>query len=134
MTQTFQELTTRQQNLYKLIEYNSLVNGRKTTQREVCDTIAGFNWNDSETAHDHCTPLWSDINAINYCADATLKMIIYKNFECWLASEEEAREYIKEYFEKSIAPRLSRLNNWKKKLKEEGQFDLIIEDFIKRYK
>ena len=59
------ELTPRQWALYRLIYNNSLVLKRKTTQKEICDSIRGYEWNDSETAHDRCPAIWSDITANN---------------------------------------------------------------------
>ena len=114
-------LTPRQWALYRLIKENSYL-GRKTTQKEICDSINGFVWNDDITCHDHCTAVWTDINAIN---NSNLdKLIISKNFEYWIGTKEETEEFLDGLW-KALEPRLNRYWKFCKKIARDGQGQLL---------
>lgn len=119
------ELTIRQKQLYWLIEHNSLVEHRKTTQREIYDKLQryGYEWNDDEKTHDHCSAIWNDIASINENVYAR-KLIISKDFEYWIGSERENQEYIKSLW-RALAPRLHRYWKYLKKTMEHGQYTFI---------
>ncbi len=116
-------LTPRQWALYRLIYNNSLFNQRKTTQREIYESISGYEWNDSETCHDHCPAIWKDIteNNLSFSHD---KVIISKNFEYWIGNEEETQEFLNDLW-KQLAPRLMRYWFYKAKVKKNGQGKLL---------
>lgn len=120
------ELTPRQWALYRLIYTNSLVLQRKTTQKEICDSIRGYEWNDSETAHDHCPAIWTDITANNLSFSHD-KIIISKQFEYWIGNEEETKEFIDDLWNQ-LAPRLMRYWFYKAKIKRNGLGKLLSND------
>ena len=128
-------LTTRQKLLYKLIEHNSLVENRKTTQREIVDTISGYEWNDDPRIHDHCSMIWNDINKIKNCEDVNFKVIMSNNFLYWVGSDSELKEYAENYFESDITPRLKRY--WNMIRKSGGtieSFDLFLNEIVERFR
>ena len=112
-------LTPRQWNVYNLIKHNSLVEHRKTTQREIYECVLGYEWNSDEKAHDHCPAIWKDIveNNLSYEHD---KIIISKNFEYWVGNEEETKEFLDDLWQQ-LAPRLHRYWFYKTKVERNGQ-------------
>ena len=116
-------LTPRQWRLLDLIKVNSLVNRRKTTQKEICESIDGYEWNSDEKCHDHCPAIWSDIKDINLSYE-TDKLIISDKFEYWLGNEEETQDFIDKLWS-DLAPRLTRYWAYLKKVERDGQGLLI---------
>ena len=127
MTESAEEykLLPRQWELYRLIRDNSYM-GRKTTQKEICDTIPDYIWNDEPSSHDHCTMVWSDIKEINL-SPRLEKLIISKNFEYWIGTKEETEEFIDDLW-KALAPRLFRYWHYKRKIAADGQGKLLGDD------
>lgn len=119
------DLTPRQWALYRLIEHNSLVELRKTTQREICEKLKdyGYEWNDDVKAHDHCSTIWTDITENNLSYEHN-KLIISKNFEYWIGSESETKDFIHKLWA-DLSPRLSRYWRYLKKSKKDGQGKII---------
>ena len=119
------ELTPRQWALYRLIRYNSLVEHRKTTQKEICDKLGeyGYKWDEDEKCHDHCVPIWKDIKDNNESYEHD-KIIISKNFEYWIGNEEETQEFLNQLW-KYLCPRLVRYWNYKEKVARNGQMLLF---------
>ena len=117
------KLTSKQWELYRLIYHNSMVEQRKTSQREICDKIQGYEWNDSETTHDHCSAIWNDITA-NNLSFAHDKVIISKNGEYWIGNKEETEKFINDLWNQ-LAPRLMRYWFYKAKIKGNGQGKLL---------
>ena len=117
------ELTPRQWALYRFIKHNSLVEHRKTTQKEICEKIDGYEWNDDEKCHDHCVPIWKDIKDNNESYEHD-KIIISKNFEYWIGNEEETQEFLNQLW-KDLCPRLVRYWNYKQKVARNGQGQLF---------
>lgn len=115
-------LTPRQWATYRLIKENSL-NGLKTTQKEIFEKVNGYVWNEEITAHDHCVAIGSDVRAINLSYE-TEKIICYKDFEYWLGTKEETENFINDLWEQ-LAPRLVRYWFYKKKVAQNGQFQLL---------
>lgn len=120
-------LTERQKEVWRLIEHNSLVERRKTTQREIVDKVGGFVWNGDIKAHDHCTAIWGDVRANNESLEHD-RIIISKNFEYWIGSERETKEFVAGLW-KALSPRLRRYWRYLGKLKLEGQEDIFSEEF-----
>ena len=120
------KLTPRQWALYRLIYTNSIVLQKKTTQREIYESINGYEWNDSETAHDHCPQIWKDVtdNNLSFSHD---KLIISKNFEYWIGNEEETQEFLNDLW-KQLEPRLMRYWFYKNKVSKNGQGKLLSND------
>lgn len=118
-------LDTTAWRLYDLIKYNSVVENRKTTQKEICDKLneLGFVWNDEITTHDHCPKVWTVVNQINNSWEVD-KVIISKNFEYWLGNEEETQNFLDSLWQQ-LSPRLCRYWNFKQKLSRNGQGKLI---------
>lgn len=103
------KLTPRQEALYRLIKQNTL-EGRKTTQAEICDKIEGYSYNNGTNSHDHCPQIWIDISGergINW-SPSKEKIIIVKDFEYWIGSKEEVKAYLSELWNVGISPRLKR--------------------------
>lgn len=113
------KLTPREWQVYRLIKYNSLVEHRKTTQREIYEKVSGFTWNDSPLAHDHCTAIWTDIKNNNESFEHD-KIIISDNFEYWVGSEQETNEYLDKLWN-DLCPRLMRYWKYLNKTKQNGQ-------------
>ena len=112
-------LTNRQKALLNYIEENSLIHHRKTTQKEICEYINGYEWNDDEKCHDHCPVVWSDIKDINLSHE-TDYVIISKNFEYWIGNKEETKDFIDRLW-RDLSPRLIRYWAFLKKVKRDGQ-------------
>lgn len=117
------KLTPRAWATYRLIKYNSLVEHRKTTQREIYEKVVGYEWNSEEKSHDHCPAIWKDIKDNNESMEHQ-HLIISKNFEYWLGSEEETKDFLDNLW-RALAPRLSRYWNYYKKIKQNGQGRLL---------
>ena len=119
------ELTPRQWALYRLIKHNSLVEHRKTTQKEICDVLRayGYKWDEDERSHDHCTAIWKDVKDNNESYEHD-KIIISKNFEYWIGNEEETQEFLNQLW-KDLCPRLIRFWNYKNKVARDGQYQLL---------
>lgn len=111
-------LTPRQWELYRLIKHNSFVEHRKTTQKEICDKINGYEWVDDDKVHDHCSTIWKDIKDNNESLEHD-KIIISKNFTYWIGSEEETQKFLRE-LRKALEPRLKRYWNYVSKTKMDG--------------
>ena len=84
------------------------------------------------TSHDKCPKIWSLVQEINN-SDEIEKVILIKNFTYKIATEDEAKEYVKELMNNRIVPRLQRYWRIVKKMKLDGQYNLFKEDFIKSY-
>jgi hypothetical protein len=122
-----QKLTPRQWALYRLIRENSLVNLRKTSQIEICEKLSEFGYvYNKENSHDGCSPIWSDISAINQSAEIE-KLIISENFEYWIGDKEETQAYIDTLW-KRISPKLHRYWLYLSKSKRDGLQKLFTEN------
>ena len=128
-------LSERQIALKTLIHINSLVENRKTTQKEIVDKVSGYEWNDNPKVHDHCSQIWHDINAINMnvVKAKTKGFIIIKNFEYWIGSEEETKKYRDTLMER-MKPLLARYWLLSKYIEENGKYDLFEETFKELFK
>ena len=115
------KLTPRQWALYRLIEYNSLVECRKTSQREICSKLSeyGYVWNTDEKCHDHCSAIWGDIKDNNESLEHD-HLIISDNFYYWIGSKRENEKYLAKLW-KDLSGRLHRYWLFKKKLERDGQ-------------
>ena len=119
------ELTSRQWALYRLIYENSINHQRKTTKREIYETLKdyGYEWNDSETTHDNCSAIWNDITA-NNLSFAHDKIIISKNDCYWIGTKEDTDKFLTDLWNQ-LAPRLMRYWFYKEKVKGTGQGKLL---------
>ena len=113
------KLTDRQKALLKYIEENSLIHHRKTTQKEICEYINGYEWNYDEKCHDHCPAVWKDIKDINL-SDETDYVIISNDFEYWIGNKEETKSFIDRLW-RDLSPRLIRYWAFLKKVERDGQ-------------
>lgn len=129
------ELTTRQWRTHDLIVRNSQM-GKVTTQREIYenypfDAISrkdGYVWKDNPKAHDHCTPIWTDINKINAC-DKVHKIIIPNNFTYKVAeTQQEVNDFTEEYYFQPAMAKLWRYANLRRKAKRDGQGRLPLKE------
>jgi len=116
-------LSPRAWATYNLIKHNSLVENRKTTQREIYEKVSGYEWNSDDKCHDHCPAIWKDItdNNLSYEHD---KIIISDRFEYWIGSAEETQEFIDSLWQQ-LAPRLMRYWFYKSKVAKNGQGKLF---------
>lgn len=143
MEKETKSLTPRQEATYNLIVKNSEI-GNSTTQKEICDNYPfdpverkdGYIWNDSPKAHDHCTTVWSDINAINN--DRSKKIIIYNNFVYWVPrNAKELKDFANSLYLKKAVAAFRRRKNLFDKAKRDGTIDLFevdeYEAFIKNF-
>lgn len=117
------KLTSRQWALWRLVEHNSLVENRKTSQREIFEKVCGYTWNEEPTAHDRCPAIWKDVKDNNESLEHD-KIIISKNFEYWIGSERETKQFLAELW-KALSPRLSRYWTFVDKLKRDQQGKLV---------
>lgn len=111
-------LTPRQWQTYNLIKHNSLVEHRKTTQREIYEKVGGYEWVDDDKIHDHCSAIWKDIKDNNESLEHD-KIIISKNFQYWIGSERETQRYLRDLW-RALAPRLHRYWAYVQKTKLDG--------------
>lgn len=118
-------LTPRQWALYRLIYDNSIKFQRKTTKREIYEALKdyGYEWNDSESTHDNCSAIWTDI-AANNLSFAHDKIIISKNDEYWIGTKEDTDKFLEDLWNQ-LAPRLMRYWFYKEKVKGNGQGKLL---------
>lgn len=120
------KLTPRQWRLHDLILYNSFVEHRKTTQKEICEKLKDWGYEYRETSgtnHDHCSMIWDDIKELNLSYE-TDKVIISHNFEYWIGDKEQTQEFMDELWRK-LEPRLMRYWAFLKKLERNGQGQLL---------
>ncbi len=120
------EPTLEEKELGSLIVHNSLVEGRHTTQEEICKKIPSFVLSKDPFAHDKCVRIWTAIKNLNE-ASSTELIIIYKDFEAWIGNREETEEYLDDLWN-ALAPRLHRYWNLKKKALRNGQGKAFDED------
>ena len=120
---TQRKLKPSEWELYRLIKYNSEVLDRRTTQREICDKIPEYKWNDDPLAHDHCSSIWTAIKNLNESNEIE-KVIISFNFEYWLGGKEETQVFLDKLWG-DIEPRLKRYWTYLRKVKKNGQGKLL---------
>lgn len=113
------ELTPRQRALYRLIFHNSIVKHRKTGQREICDKINGYEYRESNNTSDCCSTIWTDVTANNLSFEHE-KVIITENYEYWIGSEAETKDFINNLWNQ-LSPRLFRYWFYLKKIENNGQ-------------
>lgn len=116
-------LSPRAWALWRLVEHNSLVEHRKTTQREIYEKVSGYEWNSDEKCHDHCPVIWKDITDNNLSYEHE-KIIISNNFEYWIGNEEETKEFLDDLWQQ-LAPRLYRYWFYKSKVERDGTYKLL---------
>ena len=114
-------LTPRQWALWRLIEHNSLVEHRKTTQREIYEKLKeyGYEWVESNNTSDHCSAIWKDV-ADNNLSMEHQKIIITERYEYWIGSKEETMKFIQKLW-RDLSGRLHRHWQYVKKVGYDGQ-------------
>ena len=112
------ELSPTHWELYRLIYHNSLVEHRKTTQKEICEKIPFFEWDDDEKCHDHCVAIWRYIKDNNESLEHD-KIIISKSFVYWIGSENETKRFLRDLW-KALSPRLVRYWKYVNKTQMDG--------------
>lgn len=112
-------LTPRQWALYRLIFHNSMVEHRKTDQKEICEKVRGYEWNDDTKAHDHCVGIWTDVTANNLSMEHD-HIIIMKRYTYWIGSENENKEFLIKLWN-DLSGRLHRYWFYVKKIGMDGQ-------------
>lgn len=114
-------LTPRQWALYRLIQHNSLVEHRKTTQKEIYEKLKdyGYEWSESNNTSDHCSTIWSDVTANNLSLEHDT-IIITKNYIYWIGSRKETEAFLRKLW-KDLSPRLHRYWFYVTKLGMDGQ-------------
>lgn len=122
-------LTERQKALYNLIYHNSMVEHRKTTQEEIVRKLAiyGYQWAESENTSDHCSTIWSDVAALNLSFEND-NVIITKNYIYWIGSKRETEAFLRKLW-KDLSPRLTRYWAYFRKVKRDGQCDMLADKF-----
>ena len=122
---TQKKLNPRCWRLFDLICHNSLIEHRKTTQKEICDKLGelGYKWNNDPKCHDHCTMVWTDISKLNLSGEND-KVIISDNFEYWVGNEEETKEFLDKLWN-DLLPRLVRYWSFTNKVAKNGQGQLF---------
>ena len=114
-------LTPRQWALYRLIRYNSFIEHRKTTQKEIYDKLKkyGYEWTESNNTSDHCSAIWSDVAQNNLSMEHDT-IIITKNYVYWIGSERETEAFLRKLW-RDLAPRLHRYWFYVQKVGLDGQ-------------
>lgn len=115
-------LTPRQWALLRLIKQNSFIGKRKTSQKEICDSLKdyGYEWKEKDAnTNDNCSAIWNDIKEINLSYD-TDKIIITKDNLYWIGSEEETQAFLDKLWN-DLSPRLIRYWAYLKKAQRNGQ-------------
>lgn len=116
-------LSPRAWATYRLIKHNSLVEHRKTSQREIYEKVKGYEWDNDEKTHDHCPAIWTDVKDNNESLEHD-KIIIFKNFQYWIGSERETQRFLRDLW-RALAPRLHRYWAYVNKTKMDGIGKLI---------
>lgn len=121
------DLTERQK---ELIEF--LSDGEKRTIYEVVAFVDGYEFSTNKNAHDPCPAVCTDIHTINNSNYE--KIIVIDNFTYYIATEQEAKDYL-EKLKSSLVPKLVRYWNIKKKTENNGQaqYDIRDEEAIINY-
>lgn len=117
------KLSPKDWEVYRLIHHNSLVENRRTSQKEICEKVQGFTYNQDEKVHDHCPAIWTSIKNNNE-SDEHEKIIISHNFEYWIGNHEEEKVFIDKLWS-DLEPRLKRYWKYLAKVKANGQGKLI---------
>lgn len=127
------ELTDRQKALYELIHHNSFVEHRKTGQKEIYEKLKnyGYQWSESNNTSDHCSPIWSDIKAINLSMEND-HVIITEKYIYWIGSKEESEKFLQKLW-KDVSGRLKRYWFYTKKLDRDGQMDIFRDEFLNMF-
>ena len=114
-------LTPRQWALYRLIHYNSFIEHRKTTQREIFEKLGdyGYEWSESNNTSDHCSTIWTDV-ATNNLSGEHDTIIITKNYKYWIGSKKETQAFLRKLW-KDLSPRLHRYWFYVRVLGMDGQ-------------
>ena len=114
-------LTPRQWALYRLIYHNSIIEHRKTNQREIYDKLKdyGYEWSESNNTSDHCSTIWSDVTANNLSLEHDA-IIITKNYIYWIGSKKETEAFLRKLW-KDLSPRLKRYWFYVQKVGMDGQ-------------
>ena len=125
------DLTQRQKDLIEFLE-----DGQHRTIYEVVAFVDGYEFSNNPKAHDPCPAVCTDIHTINNSNYE--KIIVIDNFTYYIATEQEAKDYLNK-LQDSLIPRLVRYWNIKKKTENDGQaqFDFrdeqAIIDYVSRY-
>lgn len=129
-----EKLNERRVQLITLIQLNSRVHNKRTTQREIYDKLKcyGYEWNDNDKCHDHCPQIWNDIASINMNMELPY-LVLSHNFEYWLGNKEETEKYLDKLFS-DLKPRLKRVWRYIKKVNKNGSYDLFKEKFFELFK
>ena len=142
------ELTSRQWRFYNYLKEQAVLNqNRWVGKEEIHFALLGdYKLNNHAKSHDICAAMNSDMMAINR-SEVIEKLIILKNNEFKIATEQEAREYIEKH-RKQIENHAKRINKLVYKLRKNGQYELLsnsnvpmdqsqgreyVETFIERY-
>lgn len=101
-------ITPRQWALYRLIYHNSLIERRKTTQKEICEKLSdyGYVYTESNNTSDHCSMIWTDVNANNMSLEHD-KIIITEKYVYWIGNERETKKFLAKLW-RDLSPRLQR--------------------------
>ena len=113
------ELTPRQWSLYRLIYHNSMVEHRKTTQKEIYDKVQGYEWSESNNTSDHCSAIWTDVATNNLSLEHD-GIIITEKYVYWIGSKRETKKFLQKLW-RDLSPRLKRYWNYVKKVGYDGQ-------------
>lgn len=126
-------MTNREQATYDLIIANSKKN-LITTKLDIYTNYPstkykdGYVWNYNPTSHDECSEVWQDIDSINkQCQE----IIIPHRGHYWVGTKEEAKRYASNYFASKCSPALKRYWTMIRKINEDGQMDIFLEEIIK---
>ena len=118
-------LTPRQWALYRLIKHNSLVEHRKTTQKEIYEALKeyGYEWNESNNTSDHCSAIWADVTENNLSMEHD-KIIITEKYTYWIGSKDETKKFLQKLW-RDLSPRLQRYWFYTKKVGYDGRGKLF---------
>lgn len=124
------ELTSRQWRFYNYLKEQAVLNqNRWVGKEEIHFALLGdYELNDSPKAHDICATMNKDMMDINR-SEKIEKLIILKNNEFKIATEQEAREYIEKH-RKQIENHAKRINKLVYKLRKNGQYKLLSNDNV----
>lgn len=114
-------LTTREWRLYDLLRSNP---DKWFTQKEICEVVEGYNYNDNPTStSDHCSLINADRILINRNMVID-KIIVCKNYKFKIATKEEAIKEIKSHIRRLLS-QAEQIRSMEAKIYRNGQCELF---------
>lgn len=114
------KLTTRQWGLYNLLKSDP---SHWFTQKEICEAVEGYEYNDDELCHDHCPSIRQDKVVIN-ASPRVDGIIVLKNNCFKMATYEEYKQERASHIAR-LKSQVKQIQDMDFKMKQDGQYKLF---------